>query len=361
MATQYTDILKLALPVTGELDGTWGDVVNDNITSMIEEAIAGLATISTWTANSHTLTVADGTTSESRCAILVLDDDGLGNPSAAATVICPSETKTYVVDNRCGQTATIKTAAGTGVDVLNGYIVSVFRDGTNVRLITSLVDAIKSSATNGLMQIVGPAAGTVRTATIPDANFTVARTDAGQTFTGVQVMTSPKVLTSINDTNGNEVVGLVSTASAVNEVSITNAATGGTPTITATGNDANIGLTISPKGSGTLNDNFGKLRGIPQAGAVKTTNYTLQGSDIGQVVVVGAGGSITIPNGVFTTGDAISIFNNSSALATINCSITTAYVSGTDVDRASVTLGIKGVATVLFINSSVCVITGTVI
>ena len=56
MTTQYTPILKIALPVTGELSGTWGDVVNDNITSMFEQAIAGLATISTWTANAHTLT-----------------------------------------------------------------------------------------------------------------------------------------------------------------------------------------------------------------------------------------------------------------------------------------------------------------
>jgi hypothetical protein len=42
MTTQYTPILKLALPVQGELSGTWGDVVNDNITSMVEQAIAGL-------------------------------------------------------------------------------------------------------------------------------------------------------------------------------------------------------------------------------------------------------------------------------------------------------------------------------
>jgi hypothetical protein len=76
MTTQYTPTLKLALPVTGELSGTWGDVVNDNITSMVEQAIAGLATINTWTANAHTLTTANGTTSESRCAMLVLTDTG---------------------------------------------------------------------------------------------------------------------------------------------------------------------------------------------------------------------------------------------------------------------------------------------
>ena len=45
MATQYTTLLKLALPTQGELSGSWGNVVNQNITSMIEEAVAGLKTI----------------------------------------------------------------------------------------------------------------------------------------------------------------------------------------------------------------------------------------------------------------------------------------------------------------------------
>jgi hypothetical protein len=130
--TSYTSILKLALPATGELSGTWGDVVNNNITSMVEQAVAGLATINSWTTNSHTLTTANGTTSESRCAILVLDDDGLGQPSAAATVICPAASKIYIVRNICGQTATIKTAAGTGVAIPNNATTIVFCDGTNV-------------------------------------------------------------------------------------------------------------------------------------------------------------------------------------------------------------------------------------
>ena len=85
MTTQYTPILKLALPVTGELSGTWGDVVNDNITSMVEQAIAGLATISTWSANAHTLSTANGTTSESRCAMLVAQD-GAGLAAAGEII-----------------------------------------------------------------------------------------------------------------------------------------------------------------------------------------------------------------------------------------------------------------------------------
>jgi hypothetical protein len=98
MATQYTSILKLALPVTGELSGTWGDVVNNNITSMVEQAIAGLSTINTWTANAHTLTVADGTTSESRCAMLVAATGAGGTAlTAAGEIICPAASKLYVL------------------------------------------------------------------------------------------------------------------------------------------------------------------------------------------------------------------------------------------------------------------------
>jgi hypothetical protein len=149
MTTQYTTILKLALPVQGELSGSWGDVVNDNITEMVEEAVAGLATINSWTANSHTLTTANGTTSESRCAVLVADDDGGGNPSAAATIICPAATKLYVLKNISGQQVTLKTAAGTGVAVPNGSTGFLFCDGTNVEACqTDIIDATTIDTTN---------------------------------------------------------------------------------------------------------------------------------------------------------------------------------------------------------------------
>ena len=130
MATAYTPILQLALPVTGELQGTWGTVVNDNITSMIEQAIAGLATINTWTTASHTLTTANGTTSEARCAVLECS----GAPGATATVICPTSTKLYVIKNSVtgGYAVTLKTSAGTGISVPNGSTALLYCDGTNV-------------------------------------------------------------------------------------------------------------------------------------------------------------------------------------------------------------------------------------
>jgi len=54
------------------------------------------------------------------------------------------------------------------------------------------------------------------------------------------------------------------------------------------------------------------------------------------------------------------MFNNTNAAVTVNCVITTAYIAGTDTDKANVSLATRGVATVLFANANVCVITGNV-
>jgi len=100
-------------------------------------------------------------------------------------------------------------------------------------------------------------------------------------------------------------------------------------------------------------------RNAPAVGT-KTGSYTLATADIGKYVQIGSGGSITIPDATFAEGDVISIFNNTSAGITITCTITTAYIAGTDSDKASVTLATRGVCTILFISSTVCVITGNV-
>lgn len=99
---------------------------------------------------------------------------------------------------------------------------------------------------------------------------------------------------------------------------------------------------------------------IPQSGAAKTTSYQLATTDVGQLIEVGSGGSITIPDATFSAGDAVVIFNNTTGDITITCSITTAYIAGTDTDEASVTLATRGVCNVLFISGTVCVMTGNI-
>jgi hypothetical protein len=100
-------------------------------------------------------------------------------------------------------------------------------------------------------------------------------------------------------------------------------------------------------------------RNVPAVGT-KTGAYTLGTADVGKYVQIGSGGQDNIPDGTFSEGDAVSLFNNTNAAVTVNCAITTAYIAGTDADKANVSLATRGVATVLFISNTVCVITGNV-
>jgi len=102
------------------------------------------------------------------------------------------------------------------------------------------------------------------------------------------------------------------------------------------------------------------FRNVPQSGSAKTANYDLVVGDVGKFIEVGASGSITIPDATFAAGDVVSIFNNTSGDITITCTITTAYIAGTDADKASVSLATRGVATILFLSGTVCVINGNV-
>ena len=102
------------------------------------------------------------------------------------------------------------------------------------------------------------------------------------------------------------------------------------------------------------------FRNVPKSGSDKTTSYSLATSDVGKFIGVGTGGSITIPDATFAAGDIVSVFNNTSGNITITCTITTAYIGGTDADKATVTLATRGVATILFLSGTVCVISGNV-
>jgi hypothetical protein len=129
MPSSYTQSLRLELPVTGELTGTWGDQVNQGITELVDAAIAGTATVSMLDAN-YTLTVDNGATDESRRMFVVLT----GALTAPRDVICPAVSKLYFVANTTSgaQNIVFKTAAGTGITVPNGVAMVLYSDGTNV-------------------------------------------------------------------------------------------------------------------------------------------------------------------------------------------------------------------------------------
>jgi len=78
----------------------------------------------------------------------------------------------------------------------------------------------------------------------------------GHTQTGAHIaslpLTTPRITTSINDSAGNELFKVTATGSAVNELTVANAATGNGPTLSATGGDTDIDINITPKGTGRI-------------------------------------------------------------------------------------------------------------
>jgi hypothetical protein len=128
----------------------------------------------------------------------------------------------------------------------------------------------------------------------------------------------------------------------------------------------NSGQPLGTPSSGTLSSctvdgtNAVGFKNIPQTGSDKTTAYTLATTDVGKYVGVGTSGSIVVPNSTFANGDAVSVFNNTSGNITLTMSIATAYIGGINTDKATITLATRGIATILFVSATVCVVTGNV-
>jgi hypothetical protein len=209
-------------------------------------------------ATSATLTLANGSTlATSGGNSLTLTTTGATNVTLPTSGTLATTAGT-VASFSAGTTGFTPNTATTGAVTLGGTLAPA-NGGTGVNNATrtltinsnaGTLNFTASGKTLGISNSLTLAGTDATTMTFPSTSATIARTDAGQTFTGVQVMTSPRILTSINDTNGNELIGVTATASAVNELTIANAATTNNPVISATGSDTNIGITLTPKGTG---------------------------------------------------------------------------------------------------------------
>lgn len=126
--TNYTSLLGLALPTSGDLSGTWGDEVNNAITSLLDGAVAGSAAI---TADADvTLTTTNGAANQARQAVLLCT----GARTAVRTITAPARSKTYVVINATTGGFAVKfVGAGptTGVTIPAGSIWHALWDGTD--------------------------------------------------------------------------------------------------------------------------------------------------------------------------------------------------------------------------------------
>lgn len=350
MTTGATQQLGLALPVQGELPGTWGDTVNNGITQYTNIAIAATLTLT----GDGAVTLAN-TTGDASASNIVSSLSGAGTVTAQFAIVRitgtltttkivtgPSYSKTYVVVNAAtGGTVTFKAAGQTGVSVIVGESALVYYNGTDyVKVASSTIAGdVVASANNA---------------------FTGANTfynSTGQTFgTGTAAEDGIIVKGRAGGTSSYRISFVPTTLTANRTTTFPDADTTipvATQTLTFSGPTAARTITLP-------DENFAAgYRNIP-AGADKTGSYSLAVTDVGKVISIGTGGAITVPDATFSAGDAVLLFNNTSATVTITMSITTAYIAGVDLDKGVISLATRGIANILFVSGTICTVTGNV-
>lgn len=166
MTTAYSSLMGLALPVQGELSGTWGDTVNNGITNYLDVALAGTQTISgSQTAVTLSLTngnasgtnlsqVGAGSTGSAQYAII----NCTGNPAATLTITVPASSRQYTVINATSTSQSVKiVGAGptTGVTIASGERATVVWNGSDFAKVatstagTGTVTAVSVATANG--------------------------------------------------------------------------------------------------------------------------------------------------------------------------------------------------------------------
>lgn len=170
----------------------------------------------------------------------------------------------YRVANNSTGAVTVQSSAGAGNDivVLAAGTSALFTALTNVpttaanwepQYFGTIMTSAKSLRVTNTLTLSGTDATTM---TFPAASDTVVTLGATQTL-AAKTLTAPRIVNNgfIADANGNELLVAGTTASAVNELKITNAATGTGPIIAAQGGDTNVDLNVNAKGTGHVNIN----------------------------------------------------------------------------------------------------------
>ena len=370
MASTYS-ALKIELIGTGEQSGTWGTTTNTNLgDAALGEAITGSADV-TFASADVTVTLTDAnTTQTARNLRLNLTGTTGGARSLILGSGCQIE-KLYLVNNTCADAITVKNTSGTGIAVPAGKTMPVYNNGTNVVDVTTHLTSLTLGS--ALPVASGGTGATSNAATafaLKGANSDI--TSLASLSTPLSVAQGGSGVATITGVIKGAGSGAFAAATAGTDYVAPGTAT--TFSAIQTFNSGNLKLAGSSSGTSVLNaqavagtttmtlpattSTLGYLN-LPAVGT-KTTSYTLATTDVGKYVQLGAAGAIVIPDATFAEGDAVSIFNNTSGAITITCTITTAYIAGTDADKATVSLATRGVCTILFISGTVCVITGNV-
>ena len=295
MASTYTP-LGVELQATGENAGTWGTKTNTNL-QIIEQISGGYTTQAVSDSGDTTLSVSDGSTGATLSHRVI---EFTGSLTASRNVTIPLDVQNfYFLKNATSgsQNVVFKYATGTGTSatVANGKTVIAYAkadDGTNPNISTI-------SLASDLVDDTTPQLG----GNLDTNSFMIDFDDAH----------------GLRDENGNEQLFFSTTSSAVNYLNVTNAATGNDPKLSALGDDSNVDLAISPKGTGEVVIGTGAASAtITSSGAYDLVLDTNGGTNSGNITITdGANGAITAtPNG---TGEVVVGGNTNPGTLVLNC------------------------------------------
>ena len=337
MASTYSTNLAIELIGTGDQAGSWGNTTNSNLGTLIEQAISGYVTQAMTTGNTTTITIPNGATGVARNMYIEMTGTGGTN----TFLVVPANKKLYFIYNNTTGAVTVKVSGQTGVSVAAGEKQILVSNGTDIVAATSYITAINSSLTLTTLTATSANITTLTGTTLgyTSANITTLNTTSGTVTT---LGSTSANITTLNTTSGT-VTTLGSTSANITTLSTTSA-----NITTLTGTSATIT---------TILDGAGLIRNIPQV--TKTAAYTLATTDNGKYISTQSG-TITVPNNTFAAGNVVSIYNDSANTISLTISTTTGYIGGTNTNKTGMALATRGVCTVLFINPSLCIVTGNV-